>query len=86
VKLSDSTHCLLFDGPAEYLIRVQGKIQPDKSGFLEGMTIIPTVSEYGLPLTTLTGELNDQAALAGILNVLYEMHFPVLTVQCLSAL
>ena len=37
------------------------------------------------PVTTLLGELSDQAALAGVLNTLYELHLPVLTVERLSA-
>ena len=37
------------------------------------------------PLTTLTGNLQDQASLAGVLRTLYEMHLPVLSVECLNA-
>jgi len=36
-------------------------------------------------VTTLEGRLLDQAALAGVLNTLYELHLPVLEVKCLSA-
>jgi hypothetical protein len=35
--------------------------------------------------TTWFGELSDQAALAGVLNTLYELHLPVLSVARLSA-
>jgi hypothetical protein len=37
------------------------------------------------PVTVLEGELLDQAALVGVLNSLYGMHLPVLSVQCLRA-
>ena len=33
------------------------------------------------PVTTLVGELSDQAALAGVINTLYELHLPLLTVK-----
>jgi hypothetical protein len=36
-------------------------------------------------VTLLEGELLDQAALAGVLITLYDLHLPVLSVECLSA-
>ena len=73
-----------FDQPAAYLIRVQGKVDPYWSDRLAGMTIHLTMEEARPPVTTLEGELSDQAALAGVLNTLYELHLPVLSVLCLS--
>jgi len=35
-------------------------------------------------MSILLGELVDQAALAGVLNTLYELHLPVLSVERLS--
>jgi len=32
----------------------------------------------------LTGELADQAALIGVINTLYELHLPILLVECLT--
>jgi hypothetical protein len=32
-------------------------------------------------VSTLEGELRDQAALTGVLNSLYELHLPVLSVE-----
>jgi hypothetical protein len=34
--------------------------------------------------TTLDGELRDQAALAGVLNAIYELHLPILMVMRLN--
>jgi hypothetical protein len=73
-----------FDRPATYLIRVQGRIDPDWSDRLSGMTIGLIREEARPPVTTLQGELIDQAALAGVLNTLYELHLPILSVLCLS--
>ena len=35
-------------------------------------------------VTTLEGEVTDQAALAGILNTLYELHLPILSLKWLN--
>jgi hypothetical protein len=49
------------------------------------MRISVAASDGGPFVTTLEGELLDQAALAGVLNTLYELHLPVLEVKCLCA-
>ena len=35
-------------------------------------------------MTILVGRLADQAALSGVLNILYELHLPLLTVENLD--
>jgi hypothetical protein len=74
-----------FYNPATYQIRVKGKVKASWSERLEGMTISLAAPGNGPFVTTLEGELPDQAALAGVLNTLYELHLPVLRVECLSA-
>ena len=73
-----------FDRPATYQISVQGRIDLTWSDRLEGMTIRPATVEAGPLVTTLEGELSDQAALAGVLNSLYELHLTVLLVKRLE--
>jgi hypothetical protein len=73
-----------FDIPSRYRITVQGRIDPSMSDLLGGMTIASETMEEGLTVTTLSGELCDQAALAGVLNMLYELHLTVLTVKRLD--
>ena len=73
-----------FDRPANYQINVQGWIDPTLSDLLGGMTISPDTGEADHPVTTLDGELSDQAALAGVLNTLYELHLPVILVKRLE--
>ena len=84
MTLMPSRNPSLFDNPADYRISVQGRINPSWSDRLEGMTIRQTAADAGPPVTTLQGELKDQAALAGVLNTLYELHLPVLLVKCLN--
>jgi hypothetical protein len=67
-----------FDGPARYTIRVEGHLSPDWSARLGGLGI--TTTPGGVPVTELTGELRDQAALLGVLNALYELGLPLLAV------
>jgi hypothetical protein len=75
---------ILYDRPGTYHICVQGAIKPTWSDRLEGMDIHISSVEGGAQVTTLEGELSDQAALAGVLNSLYELHLPVLMVMRLS--
>jgi hypothetical protein len=71
-----------FDRPTTYQIRVQGQVDPTWTNRLGGMAIFMDVPEIGPAVTTLEGELSDQAALLGILNTLYEQHLTVLSVLC----
>jgi hypothetical protein len=73
-----------FDCPATYKITVQGWIDHTWSDRLEGMTICQATLEGGSPVTILEGELSDQAALAGVLNSIYELHLAVLLVKRLN--
>jgi hypothetical protein len=74
-----------FDSPATYRIGLQGHIPVKWCDRMEGMTITEDSPPGGPHVTTLLGELSDQAALAGVLNTLYELHLPVLSVERLSA-
>jgi hypothetical protein len=85
MKHALSADDVTFDGPAFYRIRVRGKIPASWSDRLEGMAINVEASRDGRPITTLVGELGDQASLVGVLNSLYELHLPVLAVECLNA-
>ena len=73
-----------FDRPAAYQIIVQGRIDPNMSDLVGGMTIQIKSGETKSPITILNGELRDQAALAGVLNTIYELHLSVLSVERLN--
>jgi hypothetical protein len=75
---------ILYDHPGTYHICVQGAIDPTWSDRLEGMKIHLSSMDGDARVTTLEGELSDQAALAGVLNTLYELHLPVLMVMRLN--
>ena len=76
---------LRFDGPAVYRIRIRGRIPAHWSNRLEGMIVAVDTPGARPPVTTLEGELGDQASLVGVLNTLYELRLPVLSVECLGS-
>jgi hypothetical protein len=66
-----------------YAIRVQGRLDATWSDQLGGMRI--TVAGSGRhSVTILVGRLTDQAALLGVLNTLYELGLPLLSVEYVS--
>jgi len=75
---------LKLETPARYRIRSQGRLDTSWSDRLGGMSITQVAPENKPPVTTLVGHLPDQAALAGVLNALYNLHLPLLSVENLD--
>ena len=76
---------LTLDTPARYRIRVKGYLDCSWSDRLGGLDITTSSQEdVGPMVTTLRGDLLDQAALAGVLNTLYNLHLPLLSVEYLG--
>jgi hypothetical protein len=71
-----------MNAPAIYRITVDGQLNSDWSDRIEGMNITHVSDDE--KTTVLVGRLRDQAALSGVLNTLYELHLPVLSVNCLE--
>jgi hypothetical protein len=74
-----------WDRPATYRIDVQGRVPARWCDRLEGMAITECSTDAEHPVTTLLGELSDQAALEGVLDTLFALHLPVVSVERLSA-
>lgn len=70
-----------FDAPGTYRIKVKGYLDNSWSDRLGGMTITSKSKGDGQPVTTLTGELLDQTALAGVLSTLYDLGYPLHSVK-----
>ena len=68
--------------PAIYRIQVEGHLDSDWSDRIQGMNI----TKQGEPTsgTVLVGRLKDQSALSSVMNTLYELHLPVVSVDCLE--
>jgi hypothetical protein len=71
---------LTVDGTAQYLIELQGELDPSWTAELGGLQVSYCPRTDGQPLTTLVGTVTDQAALAGILNLAFSLGLPVLSV------
>ena len=73
-----------MEGEAVYRIRVRGRLGDIWARRLEAMEVTAETTTDGEVQTILLGRLADQAALAGVLNTLYELHLPILSVECIE--
>lgn len=75
-----------FDHPGVYAIHVGGKVDERWSSCLGGLTIFGSETDEEEPktVTVLIGLLTDQAALAGVLDTLYQNRYPLLYVKYLG--
>jgi hypothetical protein len=72
--------------PARYRIRVKGYLDPSWSDRLGGMSITTSGEGDEGSVSTLAGQLLDQAALMGVLDTLYNYyHCPLLSVEYLGS-
>jgi hypothetical protein len=75
---------LNFKNAAIYKIVVQGIIQESLSDRYRGMQISVERKKGKAIISTLIGEIRDQAALSGVLNTIYDSHLTVISVNMLS--
>jgi hypothetical protein len=71
--------------PATYRIKVEGYLDESWSDRLGGMRITSHHRKDETTVTTLVGRVRDQAELTGLLNSLYDLHLPILSVENLDA-
>jgi len=75
---------LEYDAPATYRIIVLGDLDPEWSDRLNDMKIRVITGPDAKAMTTLTGPLPDQAALAGVLSTLYDLRLTLKSVERLG--
>jgi hypothetical protein len=75
---------LTLDSQAFYAIRIQGYLDDSWSDRLNGVDIMLQSQPNEASVTVLSGDFQDQAALAGVLNTLYDLGLPLLSVECLN--
>jgi len=63
-----------------YKIIVEGQVSVDWSDYLGGLTIKSSQKKQQ-STTILSGQLVDQAALVGVINNLYNLGFPILSIE-----
>lgn len=78
---STSWKGLKLETPTVYRIRVQGHLDSRWEDRLGGMAITMDSTVSLPPVSILEGQVLDQSALSGVLNTLYELHLPLLSVE-----
>ena len=73
-----------FQKPAMYKIKVHGELNENWSERLQGMQINVDRSQGKKPVSLLIGQIDDQSALSGVLNALYEFNMTILSVRMLK--
>jgi hypothetical protein len=76
---------LSVDTCAQYQIELQGELDPSWAAELSGMSVQHGARADGQPLTTLSGSVADQSALAGVLNLAFSLGLPLLSVLYLGS-
>jgi hypothetical protein len=79
--MAETSDPLTMSQPAEYRICVQGAIERSWSDLFDGMKVSYRHVATPNALTVLTGGALDQAALMGLLNRLYGLGLPLVSVQ-----
>ena len=68
------------DEPVSYQIQIQGHLSQTWADYLGSMEVSISGESEGA-MTTLSGQVRDQAALMGLLNSLYDLGFSLLYVE-----
>ena len=79
-----TTKALTTDSAARYEIRLQGYLDHRWANCLDEASIRVESQSGEAPVTVVVGEFQDQAALAGALNLLYDLGLPLLSVECIG--
>lgn len=80
----DLTIHLRLDNPASYRILIKGALDKAWEARMGGMSSCVLDSDQDATITQLVGELIDQAALFGVLNTLYSLRMPLISVSFLG--
>ncbi len=73
-----------FQKPAIYKIKVEGVLKENWIEKFQGLKIRNESSLSGKPISVLSGKINDQSALSGLLNMLYDYNMTILSVKMLK--
>ena len=71
--------------PAVYRIRIQGILDKNWSDYCGGMAIEHVGDPKQSAMSILIGKVADQSALIGVLNALFDIGYPILSVEYLEA-
>ena len=83
IMMKENKNILSLYRPITYRIKVPGHLDERWSDWADNMKVAAETAADGMPITTLTGSL-DQAALLGLLRRLYSLGLPLISVNCLE--
>jgi hypothetical protein len=69
-----------YEGQATYQVTVQGKVDPEFMKKINRLKVTHTETKHKT-LSTLTGEIEDQESLNGLLNILFDHRYSVISVM-----
>ena len=73
-----------FTRPAIYKITVDGVLNENMPEIISDLQISVDRSEPDEPVSILVGWMEDQTALSGVLNTIYENHYTIISVKMLK--
>ena len=74
-----------FQKPAIYKIKVEGVLKENWIENFQGQKISTERLLSGKSISVLIGKINDQSALSGLLNMLYDYNMTILSVNMLNS-
>ena len=72
------------DQPGIYRIKIQGKLSEGTIRRFDEMAVSVVPNAAGISITTLTGQITDQAALHGIVARIRDLGLPLILVELVS--
>ena len=72
------------DQPGIYQIKIQGRLSEGATRRFDEMAITVETNDIGIPITTLTGQITDQAALHGIVARIRDLGLPLILMELVS--
>ena len=74
-----------FQKPAIYKIKVEGVLKENWMEKFQGLKISIERPSSGKPVSVLTGKINDQSALSGLLTMLYDYNMTIVSVKMMKS-
>ncbi|MCA9997300.1 MAG: hypothetical protein KDE56_16190 [Anaerolineales bacterium] len=75
---------ITIDQPGIYRIKIQGRLSQRLKERFDEMTVAEETNLADVPLTTLTGQIADQAALHGLVARIRDLGLPLILVELVS--
>jgi hypothetical protein len=84
IDRSEKDQSMDLDQPGIYRIAIQGRLSEGTLRRFDEMTVSVKPNTAGIPITILTGQIIDQAALHGIIARIRDLGLPLLLVELVN--